>query len=402
MTHEQRKGIPLVTPVKTPPTARLLDVTRLMRRSGKVLTGVDRVELAYVRALVADDIPMFGLVRSRIGYILLDQLGVERMIPLLCGPASGQNAQAQQRQSWRRARKHAIGRVPPFLLRAMLRRKLPSGFAYLNVGHSNLTGRVLGAMRGLDARVAVFIHDVIPLDFPEFQRDGTVQPFSEMIARVGKYADLVIYNSRETQARAGPYLSHIPASIVSHLGTDKFEAHPAEIPHDVPQDAPFFVCVGTIEPRKNHAFLLDVWRELGAQAPGLIIAGGRGWKNDEVFARLDTLPPGSPVHEVAGLSDGALAALMDRAAGLVFPSLAEGFGLPATEAAARGIPLIVNDLPVLREILGDIPIYADVSDRYLWINKINELASFGPNAPDQQQFVPPTWDAHFKTVLRLT
>lgn len=373
-----------------------------MRRAGKVLTGVDRVELAYVQALIADDVPMFGLVRSRIGYILLDQAGVEHMVPFLSGPVSGETVETQQRQSWRHARKHAIGRVPPFLLRALLRRKLPTGFAYLNVGHSNLTDRVLGAVRSLDAQITTLIHDVIPLDFPEFQRDGTVQPFADMIARVGKFADLVIYNSKDTQARAQTYLPETAASIVSHLGTVKVDANAADIPSRVPQDTPYFVCIGTIEPRKNHAFLLDLWDQMGPQAPGLIIAGGRGWKNEDVFARLDALPVGGPVFEVAGLSDGALAALMDGAAGVLFPSLAEGFGLPAAEAAARGVPLIINDLPTLREILGDIPIYASVSDRYLWLNKINELASLGPNAPDQQQYVPPTWDAHFKTVLKLT
>ncbi|MEP0146239.1 MAG: glycosyltransferase family 1 protein [Roseobacter sp.] len=363
---------------------------------------MDRVELAYVRTLIADDIPMFGLIRSRIGYILLDQAGVELMVPLLSGPVSNETVEAQQRHSWRHAREHAIGRVPPFLLRAMLRRKLPTGFAYLNVGHSNLTDRVLGAMRSLDVRITTFIHDVIPLDFPEFQRDGTVQPFADMIARVGKFADLVIYNSKDTQARAQAHLPSGSTSIVSYLGTDEVDSKVTDIPNGVPRDTPFFVCIGTIEPRKNHAFLLDLWDQMGTQAPGLIIAGGRGWKNEEVFARLDALSAGGPVYEVSGLSDGALAALMDRAAGVLFPSLAEGFGLPATEAAARGIPLIANDLPVLREILGDIPIYASVSDRYLWLNKINELASLGPNAPDQQQYVPPTWDAHFKTVLRLT
>ena len=373
-----------------------------MRRAGRVLTGVDRVEMAYVQALINDDIPMFGLVRSRIGYILLDQAGVGQIVPFLASPGSSETVETRQRKVWRHARRHAIGRVPPFLLRAMLRRELPEGFAYLNVGHSNLTERVLGAMRSLDAQIAVLIHDVIPLDFPEFQRDGSVQPFADMIARVGKHADLVIYNSKETQARAQAHLPPGLASIVSFLGTVKADAKADDIPNEVPQDRPYFVCIGTIEPRKNHGFLLDLWDQMGAKAPGLIIAGGRGWKNEDVFARLDALPTSGPVTEVAGLSDGAIAALMDRAAGVLLPSLAEGFGLPATEAAARGIPLIANDLPVLREILGDIPIYASVSDRYLWLNKIKELASLGPNAPDQQQYVPPTWDAHFKTVLRLT
>ena len=373
-----------------------------MRRAGRVLTGVDRVELAYLRALLADERPVFGLIRSRLGYILLDQPGLAGLLPFLSGPVVGMPAEDAQRETWRHARRLAIARVPPVLLAAMLRRGLPAGLAYLNVGHSNLTHRVLSALRRLDARIAVMIHDVIPLDFPAFQRAGTVQPFAQMIDRVGAFADLVIYNSEHTRQRAEAHFADPPASIVSHLGTEVMVSAPEEVPPGLPIKGPFFVCVGTIEPRKNHAFLLDLWDEMGADAPGLIIAGGRGWNNDAVFARLDVLPPDGPVREVAGLSDGALAALVDRCAGVVFATRAEGFGLPAAEAVARGVPVIVNDLPVMREILGDIPIYASVSDRYLWINKIRELARLGPDAQKKQPFIPTSWDAHFKTVLRLT
>lgn len=391
-------GTKLGTTTHNPPPARLLDLTRLIRRAGKVLTGVDQVEAAYLRALLHDDVPLFGLIRSRLGYILLDRAGLDALCPVL----TGNPADVRQGQILRLARRHAIARVPPILLTRMLRRALPRRVAYVNVGHSNLTQRVLGALRAVDAHIAVMIHDVIPLEFPDYQRDGTVPAFAAMIARVGAAADLVIYNSNDTKRKAEAQWRAPPASIVSHLGTKTTSPAPDEIPKGTLMRPPFFICIGTIEPRKNHAFLLDVWAEMGPDAPGLIIAGGRGWKNEAVFARLDALSPDGPVREVAGLSDGALAALMDQCAGVLFATHAEGFGMPAAEAVARGVPVIANDLPVLREILGDIPIYANVSDRYLWIEAIKELADGWPNAPKQTPFTPATWDAHFKTVLRLT
>ncbi|WP_254684888.1 glycosyltransferase family 4 protein [Tateyamaria omphalii] len=285
----------------------------------------------------------------------------------------------------------------------MLRRHLPAGTVYLNTGHSNVTDRVLRAMKGADIPITIFIHDVIPLEFPQYQRDGSVAPFRAMIDRVAAHADLVIYNSKDTRARAEAQMPRrVPPAIVAHLGTTVVSPRPMDLPDGLPPGAPYFVTPGTIEPRKNHAFLLDLWDEMGTDAPVLVLAGSRGWKNDAVFARLDALGSGGKVREVSGLSDGALAALISGAAGALLPSHAEGFGLPAVEAAAQGVPVVVNTLDVYAEFLGDIPIYASVSDRYLWIKTINTLARAGHRTQQKHQFELPSWDAHFKTVLRLT
>ena len=72
------------------------------------------------------------------------------------------------------------------------------------------------------------------------------------------------------------------------------------------------------------------------------------------------------------------------------------------EAAALGVPVIANDLPVFREVLGNIPIYANVTDRYLWKKNIEAAIKEAPAQAPDARFVPPDWDAHFKTVLRLT
>lgn len=373
-----------------------------MRRFGKTLTGVDRVELAYLRALLADPVPIFCLIRSPFGYILLDEPGARALETELSGPREGA-ASANAREIWRRCRKLSVARALPPFLGPILERHLPSGSHYFNVGHSNLTKRVLQTMqRSLGARIMVFVHDVIPLEFPEFQRAGTVEPFRRMLERVEHLAHLVIYNSHDTRARAEAHMRVAPASIVAHLGTDKQVPMPGEVPDHLKVSRPYFLCIGTIEPRKNHAFLLDIWEEMGADAPGLVIAGSRGWKNEAVFSRLDSLPADSRVTEIAGLSDGALAALVKGSSGVLFPTHAEGYGLPAIESAAQGVPVIVNDLEVFRETLGQIPVYASVSDRYLWINNIKKLAAVPPATSRQEQFNPPTWDAHFKTVLSLT
>lgn len=380
----------------------MLDLTRLMRRAGRVLTGVDRVELAYLRALQNEPEPLFGLIRSKFGYILLDPRGVAIVTPVLSGPED-KSPEHQNKSAWKLARGNAIARVPPFRLPQMLQKHLPPRTFYYNTGHSNLTERVLHAVKSANFRIAVLVHDVIPIEYPQYQREGTVAPFSAMVNRVGAYADTVIYNSQDTKQRTeAQFQDRIPKSVVAHLGAEIATARPDELPSDLHLACPYFVVVGTIEPRKNHEFLLDLWEEMGPDAPTLVIAGSRGWRNEGVFSRLDALPADGNIREMADLSDGALAALVDGAAAVLLPTHAEGFGIPAVEAAARGVPVVVNTLDVFGELLGDIPIYASVSDRYLWINTINTLAAARPRTPKHPQYDPPGWDAHFKTVLRLT
>ena len=155
-------------------------------------------------------------------------------------------------------------------------------------------------------------------------------------------ADVILCNSRATEADvlrlAAP---RRPRTVVAHLGVSVPEA--GTPPQGAWSGAPYFVTLGTIEPRKNHALLLDIWDRFAAEgrdAPHLLLCGARGWNNAAVFARLDA---GNPlVQERPGLSDGEIAALLVHSRGLLFPSLAEGYGLPPIEAAALGLPITLG------------------------------------------------------------
>ncbi len=381
-----------------------------MRRAGRVLTGVDRVEMAYLDALISDHVPVFGLVRTPFGYVLLDESGLTAMRDSLRNPSEmvspdllswmSRGLSRIERKAQSEVRRHALARALPGKLAQMLVKHLPQGTHYFNVGHSNLTKRVLSAVTGLCGKTVVLIHDVIPLDFPEFQRDGTVVVFRKKVKLVREFADVVIYNSADTRTCSEAQMQQwgsLPEGIVSHLGTEKVNI---DVEFEIPK-APYFVTIGTIEPRKNHAFLLGLWDELGPYAPELHIIGGRGWNNDAVFAHLDSMPKEGPVFERTGLTDGQMLAVLKGASGFLFPSHAEGFGLPPVEAAALGVPILSNDLPVIREILGDIPVYASVSDRYLWLNELKQMAGADAALHPKRDFVPQSWADHFNEVLRL-
>jgi glycosyltransferase involved in cell wall biosynthesis len=399
----------------------LLDITRLISRSGRVLTGVDRVELAYLRYFLTAPVPLFGLARTTLGYVLVDQVGLEALYDRITGkepwgPMDALSLTARKkgrsiRQAESDLRRFAQARCLPSRLGRMLVRHVPENTVYFNVGHSNLTARVLWAVRhNLNARVAVFIHDTIPLDYPEFQRPGTPERFRAMLKRVRDAADILIFNSLYTRERAAHHMSDwgpLPKGVVAPLGVDLPTPDASMLPADLDPKTPYFVTVGTIEPRKNHALLLDVWDDMIADrsiadVPPLYICGSRGWNNEEVFQRLDALPTDSPVRELQGLSDAAIAAMVQNATALLFPSEVEGFGLPVVEAAALQTPVICKNLSVYREVLGDIPVYLNETDRYLLRNLIESLLQ-GHGAEQtidpEYRFQPPTWKDHFELVL---
>lgn len=407
--------------------ARLLDLTRLVSRAGRVPTGVDRVELAYLEALIESAVPAFGLVRTSAGYALLDEAGMQGIADRVrgrvpWGPADRlsrvfRRLDAGARRGQSDARRLAKARTHRRGLTRLLGRHLPEGCAYLNTGHTNLSDRVIHAVKhGAKGRLSVFVHDTIPLDYPQLQRPESVTRFGEMLRRVQAHADLVIYNSRATRRDAERHMEDHgapPRGVVAHLGVELAEPAPGELPKGLPPEAPYFVSVGTIEPRKNHALLLDIWERLVKQTPPqdmphLVIVGARGWMNEEVFFRLDRSQlMGEFVHEHDALSDGAVAALLEGAAGALYPSMAEGYGLPMIEAAARGVPVICTKLPALSEVLGEYPVYASIKDSYLWQRRITALAGTGradrqANPTRGTPLDCPTWAEHFNVVLKAT
>ncbi len=164
------------------------------------------------------------------------------------------------------------------------------------------------------------------------------------------------------------------------------------------------VC-GAIEPRKNHALLLNVWRELvrgqGATAPKLVVAGSR-WRTSPVVAaaleRSEALR--DHVIEISGLSTPALQRLVANARALLMPSFVEGFGLPIVEALACGTPVIASDLAAHREAGGSHATYLSPIDGVGWLAAIRAHAR-GDGERLRASLVayrPWTWADYFRRI----
>lgn len=372
------------------------------------MTGIDRVEAQWLNHLTTGEEPAFALIRSAAGFLLLSRQGMAR---LLSSPLPergdlvsrlGHRRDPLRARAETAARRLSLARCLPGGLTRMLRRYLPQGGHYLNVGHANLTDRGLAAIRAAGLRVEVMIHDTIPLDHPHLARADTVEPFRRKLAAVSAHADRVIHLTEDTRARTEAQLARlgrVPPGVVAPNGVTV--AAPGPLPPGLTPVAPWFVALGTIEPRKNIGLLLDVWERL-APSPQLYIIGSRGWADAALLARLDALPPGGPVRVLSGLPDGAVTTLLSGARALLFPSLAEGFGLPPLEAAALGTPVIAGDLGVTRELLGDYAVYLPLGDSYSWAETITRKAAEPPGIQVQGAGVRiPLWEDHFKIVLNL-
>jgi alpha-1,3-rhamnosyl/mannosyltransferase len=125
------------------------------------------------------------------------------------------------------------------------------------------------------------------------------------------------------------------------------------------------LAVGSLEPRKNLERLLDAWTALPDRLRSthqLVVVAADGWRQRTILRRLDGLADTGSVLRVGRLNDAELAALYRRARALVFPSLAEGFGLPVAEAMACGAPVVTSNSSSLPEVAGGAAILVDPED----------------------------------------
>lgn len=402
----------------------LLDASRLLSRTDRSTpTGIDRVCLAYAEWLIAHPRYRMVPVRSRKGELavvsndwfrdriaelrqrwngmgesemrpqdsaLIQALSaVERPQTSVLTPLASNAPAAQKKRAAKqffRAR-----RTPP-----------PPAMAYVNVGHTGLDEpELLRSLEQAGIPRILMVHDLIPVTHPQYCRPGDDAKHVKRIRHALTLGSHIIANSQYTADELQHYAQGealpVPRIDMAHLGV---ETHLQPVtPLQTPR--PYFVYVGTIEGRKNLAFILCVWRELatrmGESAPALVLIGRYGWENEAELSLLHRCPElQGLVHQAEGMSDSLLVQLMLGAQAQIAPSSVEGFDLPAVEACALGVPLIASDIAPHRELVGHARLI-DPLDGPGWMAAIQEYAQTKPTAP---QYIAPNWTDHFSIVER--
>lgn len=219
------------------------------------------------------------------------------------------------------------------------------------------------------------IYDVIPLTTPEVCDNITVymynKHFKSMITNVDGI--ITISNSESKSVRSFLHtISEYPSIPVDYyylgadFATDKHDGSKVrESVHAAMSADNVFLMVGTLEPRKNHAYVLDAFEELWRREDNvsLCIIGKVGWKCSDLLERIKTHDLlGKSLFYFSDANDEELAFCYERCRAVVFASIAEGFGLPLVEAMSYGRSVLVSDIPVFREIGEDYPVYFPLDD----------------------------------------
>jgi len=254
------------------------------------------------------------------------------------------------------------------------------------------------SIRARGCKIFFLVHDVLPITHAQYYAAPWRDEFRENVissySYVEKFFCVSDFTRRSLVALAEKETGkHIQASLAYNgfdpLSKNTLPRMSEKFKQLCDQYSTFLIVVGTIEPKKQHLYILDQLSELwdeGYDLP-LFIIGRRGWLDQGIIERIEMHPKlDKNFYWIDDMTDADLIVAYRRAKFLLFASETEGFGLPLIEALSNRLPVIVYDTPVSREIVGDLGIYFD--------RKQNHLKDLLIKYSDEQQY------SDFKESLR--
>lgn len=217
--------------------------------------------------------------------------------------------------------------------------------------------------------VIATLMDAIPLSHPEWTTMRLAALQRWLLRRSGEWADHVITISEYSKQAivehfriAQERISVVPLGVHPRFFERIDRTAREEVLKRLGLPVRFFLCVGTLQPRKNLDRVLDAHERLPAELRReipLIVVGRAGWACESLVARLRAIETQGSVRWLEYLPDFDVRALMQAASALIFASLGEGFGLPVVEAFASGLPVIASNTTSVPEVAGEAAVMVD-------------------------------------------
>lgn len=253
-------------------------------------------------------------------------------------------------------------------------------------------------IRALGGVTVSVINDLLPFDRPDWFPEDFTEVFHRAIPEIVAESDVLSCVSQTTadevtawiHANAPERLADLTVTTFSQ-GADVAPASDDTSPirpeltaflRDAErEDAPIFTQVSIIQPRKGQDFALDVFEERwsSGQCERLIYVGRKGWKADALYERIRSHPQqGRLFLFVENANDHELALVYERSLALLSPSQGEGYGLPVVEASLLGLPVILSDIPVYRELANDGGFFFPLGDHTAFHHQIDAVRALSP------------------------
>ena len=357
------------------PLAVALDVSAVPEHPA----GAGRYTIEVARALAEQDELALSLLSRRSDTARWSALGADRVVPIVPDGRVGRLAY----ERWR------MGRTVDRL-----------GVAVHHAPHYTMPG-------AMATPAVVTIHDVTFFEHPEVHEAAKVRFFTAAIRRAASQAGALICVSQRTADRLGRHVEVSVPVVVAPHGIDHLRFAPTEstpgadaaVLAGLALDANVqrILCLGTLEPRKGISSLVGAFSALASEDPAieLVFAGQRGWGTEEIDRLCAASPFSARIRMLGYVADEAVPALLRTAAVVAYPSLDEGFGLPALEALACGARLVTTSGSVMEEICGLAPWLCDPADRASLESALRSALSAGVDEVARRRHLGETTASQF-------
>lgn len=265
--------------------------------------------------------------------------------------------------------------------------------------------RISNLKRAHGALFCMTVHDLIPIYAKETCDQGTAIVFEEFLRKAIYFTDHFFTVSEYTACDLLTYVNslgikELPVSTNENAHTFDEFFPAAQRAAERPIKRPFVLFVSTIEGRKNHSYIFDVWEALSKRVkslPMLVCVGRLGWRAEAFLEKmLTTNNLNGNIRILSDISDAELEALYQEALFTVYPSVYEGWGLPVGESIAKGKICVSSDKSSIPEVAKEFGVYVDIGSVQDAVKKIQRLIEddnfrAGLESNIKNHFKPRTW-----------